>query len=61
HRVSLTSLTAGLREILDNPAMTARARDLSRQIRPSAELAASVDAIERLIRPVGVQAFACSG
>jgi rhamnosyltransferase subunit B len=60
YRISQASLTAGLREILDDPGMTSRARELSRQIRPKAELTASVDAIERLVRPVGVKAMAVS-
>ena len=61
HRISQTTLTAGLRAILEDPAMTTRAQDLSRQIHPGAELTASLSAIERLVRPVGVQALACSG
>ncbi len=47
HRVSRKTLVAGLREILASPAMTARARELSRQIRP-ASASASVDAIEKI-------------
>jgi rhamnosyltransferase subunit B len=61
HRISKARLTAHLRAILENPAMTTRARTLARQIQPGAELTASVNAIERLVRPVGVQALACSG
>jgi rhamnosyltransferase subunit B len=60
HRVSQATLTEGLRAILENPAMITRARELSRQIHPAAELSASLDAIERLVRPVGVEALACS-
>jgi len=60
YRVSQANLTAGLREILDNPEMSARARELSRQIRPEAELSASMNAIERLVRPTGVQVMAVS-
>ncbi len=57
HKVSQKTLTSGLREILSNPTLTTRARELSRQIHPQADAASSLDAIERL---VGVQALACS-
>lgn len=57
HKVSQKTLTAGLREILSDPAMTTRARELSRHIRPATDTAASVDAIERLAE---VPAMACT-
>lgn len=57
HNVSQKTLAAGLRKILFDPSLATRAKELSRQIRPEADTAASLDALERL---VGIQALACS-
>lgn len=57
HQVSRPALVAGLQNIFARPAMTARARELSRQIDPEAATAASLDAIERLAKS---HAAACS-
>jgi UDP:flavonoid glycosyltransferase YjiC (YdhE family) len=46
-RFSLESLTASLRGLLADPAMSARAKELSSRIHPAAELAESLEAIER--------------
>jgi UDP:flavonoid glycosyltransferase YjiC (YdhE family) len=50
--VSRAALTRGLRDILDNPAMTARAQALARQVHPTA--AATVDALIHLVRTASV-------
>lgn len=47
-RVSCATLVTGLRELLANPALAARAREFSRQVHPDADLNRSLDAIERL-------------
>lgn len=50
NRVSTEILTAGLREVLGDPGLETRARELSRRIRPEADLSCSMDFLERLGR-----------
>ncbi len=47
NQVSVRMLTAGLREILDDPGPAERARKLAASMNPGADLAASLAAIER--------------
>lgn len=48
NRVSTETLTAGLREVLADPGLATRAKELSRRIQPDTDLARSLDALERL-------------
>jgi rhamnosyltransferase subunit B len=47
-RISRDALVASLRAVLENSEMTSRAREFSRQIHPEADMAKSLDAIERV-------------